>query len=232
MTTTAVPDLIAPADVAAQAAAAERDARTFVSLNKVDVTDLGSLEHAVLVRSQLAEMKARIVEKLKEPKAWAHKLHRWFCDLENSALTPLEQLDLYERGQISTYKAEQDRIRQQRERELAEARRWEEQDRAAAVAAAFESDGQPEIAAAVIAEAIAAPVQAVVLPDATKAVEGLKFRRDYKWRYLTSEARALELVPRAFLAIDEKKLTAYAKAMKGAGQVPGIEFFHEDIPVR
>ena len=232
MVAAAVPELIAPADVAQIAAEAERDAVSFVALNKVDVVDLGTLEHAVVIRTQIAEMKASVVDKLKKPKAWAYGLHRWFCDLENGASKPLDDLDTYERQQISAFKADQDRVRADRERELAEQRRREEQDRAAATAAAWEANGHREMAAAVLAEALEAPPTVVVLPDATRHVEGLKFRRDYKWRFTTSEARALELVPRSFLAVDEKKLTAYAKAMKGAGTVPGIVFYHEDVPIR
>jgi hypothetical protein len=230
--TAAIPELIAPADVAALAAAAERDAVSFVALNKMQVTDLVSLERAVTIRTQIAEQKARIVEQLKAPKSWAFRLHRWFCDLEGTAVKPLEQLDTYERQQITAFKAEQDRVRAEREHELAEQRRREEEDRAAANAAAWEAHGHREMAAAVLAEALEAPPPVVVLPDATKQVEGLKFRREYKWRFTTSEARALELLPRQFLMVDERKLTAYARAMKGAGTVPGVVFYHEDVPIR
>jgi hypothetical protein len=84
----------------------------------------------------------------------------------------------------------------------------------------------------VLEEAIAAPPPVAVLPDLTKAVEGLKFRREFKWRFTTTEARALQLLPREYLCVDTKKLTALAKAMKGSAQLPGIDFYHEDVPVR
>jgi hypothetical protein len=225
-------ETIAPADVAVLAAAAERDAIAFVEANRIDVVDLATLERAVGIRRAIGEKTAAIAEALKKPKAWAYGLHRWFCDLENGARRPLEELDAYERSQITAFKAEQDRLRAARERELAEVRRREEQDRAASVAAAFEIGGEPELAAAVLEEAITAPAPIVVLADETTAIEGLHFRRKYRWRFLRSEARALELLPRAFLAVDTRKLDKYADAMKGAGAVPGIEFYHEDIPIR
>ena len=40
-----------------------------------------------------------------------------------------------------------------------------------------------ELAEAVLAEAIDAPPTVVSLPDATKTVAGLKFRRRWLWRY-------------------------------------------------
>jgi hypothetical protein len=45
-------------------------------------------------------------------------------------------------------------------------------------------------------------------------------------------ARTLAIIPRDFCCVDDVKLGAYARAMKGSGTVPGIEFYHVDDPVR
>ena len=108
--------------------------------------------------------------------------------------------------------------------------RREEQTRAAAEAAALETAGEPELAAAVIAEAIAAPLPTVSIVDETKSV--VKFRRSWKWRFTTDEARALQLLPREFLCVDTIKLNKYAVAMRESAKVPGISFYPEDVPIR
>jgi hypothetical protein len=78
-----------------------------------------------------------------------------------------------------------------------------------------------------VEEALTAPAPVVVLPDTTKTVEGLKFTRRWLWR-VTQE----RLVPREYLCLDDKKIGAYARAMKGSGQIPGIEIYFVDDPVR
>ena len=99
------------------------------------------------------------------------------------------------------------------------------------------------MAAAVMDEAIAAPMPIAVLPDVTRQVEGLKFTRRWLWRYAGGPkeiektpaaivTRAMELTPREFLRHDDKKIGAYVRAMKGTGKIPGIEIYYVDDPVR
>ena len=99
------------------------------------------------------------------------------------------------------------------------------------------------MAAAVLAEAIAAPAPVVVLPDATKAVDGLKFVRRWLWRYAGGPAdlkqtppavlaRTMQLIPREYLCVDEKKVGAIARSSKGTIKIPGIEIYFVDEPVR
>ncbi len=94
----------------------------------------------------------------------------------------------------------------------------------------MESAGETELAGAVIAEAIAAPAPVVVLPDVTKGV--VRFRREWKWRYTTDEARALQVLPRTYLAVDTKKIGSYARDHKGSAALPGIQVYYEDVPIR
>jgi hypothetical protein len=55
----------------------------------------------------------------------------------------------------------------------------------------------------------------------------------WRWRYLNDDKeRALQLIPRDFLCVDESKLTKYAGAMRESAKVPGIQFYSEDLPVR
>lgn len=240
---TPTPTMIAPADVQAAATAAEQDARTFVQLNQIPVLDLASCQQAVTIRQRIAEKKAEIEAKLKEPKAWAFKLHRWFCSLENAAMKPLDDLDIYERGQIASFKDAQDRLRREREQAEADQRRREQEADAMHLAAAYETAGETALAEAVLAEALHQPPAIVVLPDVTKQVAGLKFTRRYLWRYTGGPktladtppeiiARSLAIMPRDYLCVDEKKIGTYARSMKEAASIPGIEFYSVEEPVR
>jgi hypothetical protein len=193
----------------------------------VSVSDRASLKQAVLDRQAIGESVKRVQAFFEPFKSSAYKLHRMLCDREGEILGPLLRLDQAMRNGISAFKAAEDRARQQREREESERRRREDEDRAVLEAAALEAAGDHALAAAVVEEALAAAAPVVVLPDTTKGVDGLKFTRRWLWR-TTNEA----VVPREFLCLDEKKIGAYARAMKGSGAIPGIEIYHVDDPVR
>jgi len=200
------------------------------------------LEHAVERRQQLGTQIARVEAFFEEPIKAAHTTHKLLCDRRREIITPLQVFDQRLVAAISEFKSAADREREAREREQADQQRRDEQARAAAEAAALESSGEPILAEAVIAESIARPMPVVALPDVTR-VSGLQFRRYFRWRVaggpneikLTPPlvlARALQLVPREFLCLDEKKLTKYAAAMQGSAKVAGIEFYFVDTPVR
>jgi hypothetical protein len=155
----------------------------------------------------------------------------------------VKTLDEVKRRAIGDFKAAQDRIRQQQEQVLADARRRDEQDRATATAAQLERSGEPEMAAQVLAEAIAAPPPVVALPDETKQIEGLHFTRRWLWRFaggpkeLTDTppaviARTMELIPRTYLCVDEKKVGAIVRASKGTIAIPGLDIYYVDDPRR
>ena len=212
-------------------------------LSQSAVTDLGSLEQAVLDRQAIGDAIKRVQEFFAPFKQMAHRLHKALCDRENEILAPLQRVDVAKRTAISDYKAAQDRIRAARERELADQRRREEEARAAADAAQLEAAGMHAEASAVLEEAIAAPAAVVVLTDETKAVEGLKFTRRWCWRFSggpqaikdTPPAileRTMQLIPREFLCVDEKKVGAYVRSMKGTAKIPGLDVYYVDDPVR
>lgn len=194
------------------------------------VTDHASLEHAVEDRRRLGDAVIQVQDFFRPIKDMAHKLHRAICDRENAVLGPLLQLDRHKVLAIAAYKRAQDELRAQQERAQAEARRREDQTRAAAEAAALETDGESALAAAVLEESISAPLPVVALPDPTRAV--VHFRRDWKWRYAVDEARAVQLLPREYLMVDQKKIASYAKAFKASANLPGIQVYYDDVPLR
>ena len=207
------------------------------------VTDQGSCEQAVMDRRQIGDAMKTVEDFFAPLKSLAYQLHKKLCDRENLILKPLRALDRQKSEAISAFKAIEDAQRRQRERDESARRQRERETQAAAEAAALEDQGQPELAAAVVHEAITAPAPVVTLPDLTRQVEGLRFTRTWHWRYTggprdvkqTSpeiRARTLRLVPREFLTLDESKLTKFATGMKDTAQVPGIEFYYVDTPRR
>lgn len=160
-------------------------------------------------------------------KKMAHQLWRALCERENQILDPLRRADHSKALAISAYKAAEDVRRREAERVEEDRRRIEREADAVAEAAILERQGDHALAAAVVAEAVAAPAPVVVLPDLTRQVDGLKFTRRWHARIVSPA-----LVPREYLIVDEKRIGAYARAMKESARIPGIDFYFTDDPVR
>jgi hypothetical protein len=141
-------------------------------------------------------------------------------DQEKAADRPLIEAENWIKPLISGYLIEQEKIRQAEERRLQEQARKEEEERLLLEAIEAEKNGQQDEAQAIID----APVQAppVVVPKAVPKVEGISMRENWKFR-ITSE----KAIPREFLKVDEVKIGAYVRAMKSAGNIPGVEIYNE-----
>jgi hypothetical protein len=207
------------------------------------IRSTADLEQAVIDRRTIGDAITRVETFFAPLKQMAYKLHATLCDRERTILAPLRAVDTTRRTAISDYKAAQDAARREQELVLAAQAQREEQARAAAEAAALEGAGHRELADAVLAEAINAPAPIVTVRDETADVAGLNFRRRWLWRYAGGPkdvtatppqviARTMKLIPREFLMIDTRKVGAYAKAMKTAANIPGIEIYSVDDPVR
>jgi hypothetical protein len=200
-----------------------------VRLADARVVDLVTLDQAVQARALIAEKQKQVTEFFRPVKAAAYATWKLLCGREAEVLAPLIERDQALRTGISDYKAAADRIRRDHERALVDAARIERERVAAIEAAAHEAAGEPALAALVLDEAIAAAPPVVVLPDATKAVAGLKFTRRWLWRYAPNGEA---LLPREFLMPDDKKIGGYVRSMKASGQIPGVEIYFVDDPVR
>ena len=71
-----------------------------------------------------------------------------------------------------------------------------------------------------MAQAVVAPV--VTLAPAAPRVEGVQTRKTWKARVVDAA-----LVPREFLTVNQAALDAFAKAVKGATPVAGVEFYED-----
>jgi hypothetical protein len=201
------------------------------------IIDAQSLEAAQHIRHKALEAEKAIKAYYEDEKrplydAWKAKVAE-----ENRFLEAVTTVDKKIRTAISVYDQAEEAKRRAEEARLAEERRLEEQARLEREAAAHELAGDVELAAATFEAAISTPAPVVALPRTTAAA-GVKMRRDWKWRPTggdTPEARAkaLKLVPRQWLMLDEQKIARYIAGMKEtADPIPGIEFYYVDVPVR
>jgi hypothetical protein len=205
------------------------------------ITDRESLEQVTEDRDAVYALIKRAEEFFRPLKALAHQLHANLCAREKEILDPLRAVDREQADAIRVYHAAEERARRAREAEAAEAQRRADEARAAAAAAEYERSGEHETAAAVLAEAIAAPPPVVVIPDPNRDL--VTFTRRWKWKYLGGPAdvsktppeivrRALAILPEEFKKADETKIGAYARSMKTSGRIPGIEIYAVDEPNR
>lgn len=214
---------------------------SFVGTADVAVVDGPSLEQAVAVRAAIGALDTEAVNYFAPEKARYFALHKAACAREKEVRAPLLALDAKVADAMRVFHAEATRQREAEERRLAEQARQEAEARATAEAAAFEQAGDTQMATAVLEEALQASPPVVALPNVTAGIA--TFVRRYLWRYRGGPnelaetppaivTRTLALIPREFCTVDERKLGIYARAMKGAGKVPGIEFYHVDDPRR
>ncbi len=203
------------------------------------ITDRASLEQVAEDRTVIYGLIKQAEEFFKPLKNLAHQLHANLCAREAEILGPLRAVDREQAEAIRLFHAAEERERRERERAIAEARRVEDEARAAAAAAEYERAGEHATAAAVLAEAIAAPPPVVVLPDPNRDL--VSFTRRWKWRYAGGPSdvtktppeiirRTLAILPEEFKMADEKKIGAYARSMKSSGRIAGIEIFATDEP--
>lgn len=171
-------------------------------------------------------------------KAAAFNAHRLITAKETEQLAPIKVA----RQRISTliydFEREQDRIRREQERALADARRQEQETEALTAAQQLKDQGAPEMADQVIEQAISAPAPVVSVPSAAVAVAGVSSRENWqyvysgaspghKWKDLTDEQRkhALQLLPREYLMPDESAIGRVVKAMKSGTKIPGVQAY-------
>jgi hypothetical protein len=177
-----------------------------------------------VILPDLANRQKVIAEFFAPFKNAAHRLHKMICDRENVLLKPLVAKEVDAKYNWQAYERDQQRRRRDDELRLAEVARRQEQDRLAAEAARLESV-EPALARSMLEQALTVETPVVVL-QAPPPIAGISSSENWKWRPVNGDAaRAVDLVPRCFLCLDEKKLNAYAKANKGSARVPGLEFY-------
>src|SRR5262249_25079052 len=160
-------------------------------------------------------------------KDFAYRFHRMITSREGDVLAPLLKFETAARqNRLAMERAEEQRRREEADR-LAEEARIEEQQRLILEAEYLRGPGETESANQVVkqAETVQAPV--IVVQSALPSTKGVSSREHWQWRPTggdtpANRARSVDIVaawclrmkrdPSEFLALDDKKLNAFARA--------------------
>jgi hypothetical protein len=162
--------------------------------------------------------------------ALLYRFHRIICLRRSEVLDPLTAFENAARtNRLALERLEAQRRREEEQR-LAAIAQQEERERLAREAEHLEARGEPELAAQVLEQAVHAPPPVITVASTLPATKGVTTRENWQWRPVggntrEARARAVQLVPRQFLDLNDRALTAHAKAHGATVKVPGVEFF-------
>ena len=145
-------------------------------------------------------------------------------DLFRDPLDRLAQAKQSTKGAMLDFRAEQFRAARIAEA-VAEAERLRvvaEQEAAKQAAVEAAMDAGEIFEAEAIARVVPPAPPAVVVAEPIK-VQGIAVRKIWRFRVVDTD-----MVPRAYLVVNERALADLATAMKGEASVPGVEFFFEE----
>jgi len=151
----------------------------------------------------------------------AYSAHKKIVALKRQATEKLDTFESTVKKRMVDFQISQRRIAQAKEEELKATLKSRAEDEQLAVAMELDNAGETEQAHEILSQEVSIP-SIVVAPEIPKS-EGISMRKVWKFRVDDPEA-----VPRDFLCLDEKKLGAYARAMKEMAKVPGVTFYSED----
>lgn len=143
--------------------------------------------------------------------------------LFDKPLLVLEEIESKIKSSLIDYDKKQEEIRRAEEARLA-ALQKKEADRLARRAAKAAEKGQEEKAEQLQQEAQQAEAFKPMVPENTTKVAGIQKKKVWKFRILNARD-----IPRDYLIPNEKMLGDVARATKGTLNIPGIEFYSEDI---
>jgi hypothetical protein len=178
-----------------------------------------------------------VAQHRKEVEAWfdpivsfAYRLHAMICNRRAEVIAPLARYEAAAKENRLALEREDARRRREEEQRLAEIARQDEQERLQREAEFLEARNEPDLAAQVLEQAINAPPPVITVASSLPQTKGVGSRENWKWRPIGGDtrqarARAVQLVPRDFLDLNDRALTAHAKAHGNTKRVPGIEFY-------
>lgn len=159
----------------------------------------------------------------------AHRAWKTSLEQKRKVETPLTEAERVIKDALVRFDDEQERLRQAEQRRLEADAREREQAEALERAAAMEregkawgDDGLVTEAAQIVEEAIQAPAPVAAVQKQTPKVDGINFRKTWKFR-ITDPTK----VPREFLVIDEAKIRGVVRALGSAANIPGVQVYPE-----
>lgn len=181
------------------------------------VTDAATYTRADELAVKLAEIEDRCNAWWEPLTSFGFRFHRWLTARRSVDATEPNTERARLLKEAGAWRAEQLRL----EAERAAAVALEEKRKADAVAAeqaaAAEAQGMPELAEAIVAEAIATPAPVVQLASAVPTGGSMSHGKDFEITVVNPA-----LVPREYMVPDEKRILKVVKAMDGKIKIPGV----------
>jgi len=169
---------------------------------------------------QIKGLRKKINRTFKPMKEAAVKAHKAVLEQERLADAPLVEAEDIIKPELARWDMEQERLRRVEEQRLQELARKQEEDRRLAEAVAIEQAGDKKLADQVIAAPVEVPP--VIVAKSVPKVQGISYTERWTYRVINPA-----IVPAEFKMLDEVKIGQYARAMKSAGRIPGIEIYSE-----
>jgi|SRR3989339_1127163 len=157
----------------------------------------------------------------KESKEAAHTAHAVICAQEKAHLDKVVPPRTMIKQKMSVYQDEQERLRREEEDRQRVIAQKAADDEAIRQAEAAKAAGNAEEAEAIIQAPVY--VEPVIIPKSVPKAATI-VRKIWTWR-VENES----LVPRAYLKIDDTRLTQQARATGNSINVPGIIFYQKSI---
>lgn len=162
--------------------------------------------------------------------SWFYRAHAMVCARRSEILAPLVAYESAAKTNRLALERAEAQARRAEEQRLAEIARREEQERLQREAELLEQRGEPELAADVLEQAVHAPPPVITIASSLPQTKGVGSRENWQWRPINgntrqARARAVQLVPRQFLDLNDRALAAHAKAHGNTVRIPGIEFY-------
>jgi hypothetical protein len=204
----------------------------------IAVTSPETYSAAAELLKGIKALRGRIAETFDPHIRRAHEAHKALVRQKADMEAPLTEAETTVKRALGTYTQEQERIRREEERRLAEEARKREEERRLAEAAALETEAAETGNAELLAEAqemISAPVEApvVILQSATPKVAGISYRENWKGACtdLAALVKAAAVRPEllSLLKPNDTAINQMARAQKGRFSVPGCKAWNEPI---
>lgn len=163
----------------------------------------------------------KITELFREAKQASDHAHKTIVATEKKEDIPAAQAEMIVKDKMAVWRAEEERKRRAEEQRLRAIAQKEEEDRRLAEAARLEAEGKQQQAEAIIGAPVTAPV--VVVPTQVPKVAGVSTTIHWKFRIFDPA-----MIPPEYMMPDEKKIGAYARSMRAAAQMQGVEFYPKE----
>lgn len=197
----------------------------YEEVNALVIKDADSYRRAGEISLLLKDIQKKIKDYFKPLKDQAYKAWQAVVQKEKDELAKIIPLDEKLAREMTAYQMEQNRIRYEKQKELEEKLRKEEEEKRLAMAEALAKMGHEKEAEQILEQPVSIPQ--VKVEAEVPQVNGVSYRTDWDFEIVDES-----LIPRQFLMVNDKAIRAFVRATKGQQEIPGVRIFAKQVLVR